>query len=107
MISGMAKRPGDELVDGNQAYLKRQRITSSAGKSFEEEIRSGEELRQLLSFDQDAARTRHGIIDYYLRQMVKLIEFKSRSADFQSFLEWLCARGWHQFRSRCHSEGIP
>ncbi|KAK0120629.1 hypothetical protein ONS96_010833 [Cadophora gregata f. sp. sojae] len=61
----MAKRPAEENVDGNEAYLKRQKITSSgrsgpfAGPPVE--IRSGKHLKQVLAFDQDSGRSRHAI----------------------------------------------
>jgi nucleolar pre-ribosomal-associated protein 1 len=56
----MGKRPADEAVDGNQAYLKRQKITSSTNATPPEEISSARQLRKLLAFDQDAARSKHG-----------------------------------------------
>ncbi|KAL2070409.1 hypothetical protein VTL71DRAFT_13435 [Oculimacula yallundae] len=60
----MAKRPAEENVDGNEAYLKRQKITSvrsapPAGPPIE--IRSGKQLRQVLTFDQDAGRSKQSI----------------------------------------------
>ncbi len=55
----MGKRQSDSVVgDGNQAYLKRQKIshvTSSA-----EDIRSARQLQQLSAFDQDVGRAKHG-----------------------------------------------
>jgi hypothetical protein len=59
----MAKRPVDEVVDGNDAYLKRQKLTHSVEKQSStpiEEIRSGKQLQRILAFDQNAARSRHG-----------------------------------------------
>lgn len=59
----MAKRSADEVIDGNQAYLKRQKITPvtiAAKQTVSEEIRSARQLRQLLAFDQDANRSKHG-----------------------------------------------
>jgi hypothetical protein len=57
----MAKRPVDEVEDGNQAYLKRQKI-SNPGKPTAPivEIRSGRQLRQILGFDQDSGRSKQG-----------------------------------------------
>lgn len=57
----MGKRPGGEVEDGNQAYLKRQKI-SNPGKVTvpAEAIRSGRQLQQILAFDQDAGRSKHG-----------------------------------------------
>ncbi|KAH7411257.1 ribosome 60S biogenesis N-terminal-domain-containing protein [Cadophora sp. MPI-SDFR-AT-0126] len=61
----MAKRPAEENVDGNEAYLKRQRITSSSrsgpATASPIEIRSGEQLRQILAFDQDSGRSKQAI----------------------------------------------
>ncbi|KAH9219615.1 ribosome 60S biogenesis N-terminal-domain-containing protein [Leptodontidium sp. 2 PMI_412] len=60
----MAKRPAEEIVDGNEAYLKRQKITSTrsappAGPPIE--IRSGKQLQQVLAFDQDSGRSKQAI----------------------------------------------
>lgn len=59
----MAKRGVEDLEDGNQAYLKRQKISNtnvSKTTSPPTEIRSARELRRLLSFDQDSTRSKHG-----------------------------------------------
>ncbi|CAG8974405.1 hypothetical protein HYALB_00010045 [Hymenoscyphus albidus] len=66
----MGKRTADDLEDGNQAYLKRQKI-GNVGKAGHThavgnlgpptEIHSGKQLRQLLAFDQDSTRSRQGI----------------------------------------------
>jgi nucleolar pre-ribosomal-associated protein 1 len=56
----MGKRPAAESVDGNQAYLKRQKITNMANVAPADEITSARQLRKLLAFDQDAARSKHG-----------------------------------------------
>jgi nucleolar pre-ribosomal-associated protein 1 len=56
----MGKRPSDEIVDGNQAYLKRQKIKSSTNIAPPDEINSATQLRKVLAFDQDAARSKHG-----------------------------------------------
>jgi nucleolar pre-ribosomal-associated protein 1 len=56
----MGKRPAAEIADGNQAYLKRQKITSTANVAPADEITSARQLRKLLAFDQDAARSKHG-----------------------------------------------
>lgn len=61
----MAKRPAEDIEDGNQAYLKRQKISNTgASKTFNppEEIRSSRQLRQILAFDQDAGRAKHGML---------------------------------------------
>ena len=62
----MAKRPIEEVVDGQQAYLKRQKITNAkpvnAGPALpEEETSSGKQLQRLLTFSQNAARLKQGI----------------------------------------------
>ncbi|PMD35805.1 hypothetical protein L207DRAFT_637001 [Hyaloscypha variabilis F] len=57
----MGKRPADEIVNGNQAYLKRQKIKSSTNITPPDEINSARQLRKVLAFDQDAARSKHGI----------------------------------------------
>ena len=57
----MAKRPSDLAEEeGNQAYLKRQKIKHVATSA--ESIQSSRQLQKLLAFDQDAGRARHGII---------------------------------------------
>jgi nucleolar pre-ribosomal-associated protein 1 len=59
----MTKRSVDELVDGNQAYLKRQKISNFSEPTppcAVEEIRSGRQLRQVLAFGQDASNSRQG-----------------------------------------------
>lgn len=61
----MSKRGADEGGDGNQAYLKRQKLSNpvnTAPTGPEDVIQSGRQLRQLLSFNQDSGRTRHGIL---------------------------------------------
>jgi hypothetical protein len=57
----MPKRPAEAAVDGNQVYLKRQKITKSISAGPAEEIRSARQLRQLLAFDQDASRSKQGL----------------------------------------------
>jgi len=59
----MAKRSAEEVADGNQAYLKRQKISNPVKKMSTptEEVRSGRQLRHILAFDQDAGRSKHGI----------------------------------------------
>ncbi|PMD62487.1 uncharacterized protein K444DRAFT_525099 [Hyaloscypha bicolor E] len=57
----MGKRPAEEVVDGNQAYLKRQKITASVNAAPADEVCSARQLRKLLAFDQNAARSKHGI----------------------------------------------
>lgn len=67
----MVKRGAEEIVDGNQAYLKRQKIgNTSINHVATEEIRSGKQLRQTLAFDQDNSRAKHG----------KKMQFKPKQA---------------------------
>ena len=59
----MGKRGAEEVEDGNEAYLKRQKISNSkstGANTTTEEVRSGRQLRQSLAFDQDAGRAKHG-----------------------------------------------
>jgi nucleolar pre-ribosomal-associated protein 1 len=56
----MGKRPVGEILDGNQAYLKRQKITNTANSGPSDEINSARQLQKVLAFDQDAARSKHG-----------------------------------------------
>jgi hypothetical protein len=61
----MGKRAADDIEDGNQAYLKRQKIGSVVEKTSSAiEIHSGKQLRQLLAFDQDPARSKNGKLPY-------------------------------------------
>lgn len=56
----MSKRPGEPGgEDGDQAYLKRQKIKHVSSVPAEE-IQTSRQLRQLLAFDQDLARSKHG-----------------------------------------------
>jgi hypothetical protein len=57
----MGKRTADDIEDGSQAYLKRQKIGNVVEKAGSViEIHSGKQLRQLLAFDQDPARSKNG-----------------------------------------------
>ncbi|KFH44543.1 hypothetical protein ACRE_046470 [Hapsidospora chrysogenum ATCC 11550] len=58
----MAKRSsnlGDSEADGDAALRKRQKITHQVPAG--EDVYSGDQLRKLLSFDQDLHRARHGL----------------------------------------------
>lgn len=73
----MAKRPVDEEEeDGNQAYLKRQKISNNPTPTpytpvpSTDEIRSARKLRQILAFDQDAGRSKQGVLVYYIDKVV-------------------------------------
>ena len=59
-LQEMAKRAAEEVVDGHQAYLKRQKITSTANVGPGDEISSGRQLQKHLAFDQDGARSKDG-----------------------------------------------
>jgi nucleolar pre-ribosomal-associated protein 1 len=55
----MAKRTTDwPAEDGSQAYLKRQKIKHVTNSI--EEIQSSNQLQQLLAFDQNIGRAKHG-----------------------------------------------
>ncbi|PBP16834.1 ribosome biogenesis protein Urb1 [Diplocarpon rosae] len=66
----MAKRPAEDSSNGNEAYLKRQKITHSirstpsAGPPII--IRSGKQLRQVLAFEQNLARSKQAIQSFKL-----------------------------------------
>lgn len=63
----MAKRVANE-ADGEAAYRKRQKITHEVPAG--EDVYSGEQLRQLLAFDQDLRRARHGEYNSRLWQSI-------------------------------------
>lgn len=58
----MAKRSAEDIENGDQAYIKRQKISNTT-KTFNppEEIRSARQLQQILAFSQDAAQEKHAI----------------------------------------------
>jgi nucleolar pre-ribosomal-associated protein 1 len=57
----MGKRNAEVIEDGDQAYQKRQRISNGTKTSSTSiAIQSAAQLKQLLAFDQDAGRSRHG-----------------------------------------------
>lgn len=61
----MSKRPVDDIEDGNQAYLKRQKISNNptfTPAPATDEIRSARKLRQILAFDQDTGRSKNGML---------------------------------------------
>ena len=63
----MAKRTTDRPVEyGEQAYLKRQKIKHVTSST--EEIKSSRQLQQLLAFDQNFGRARHGNFGTSLRE---------------------------------------
>ena len=58
----MAKRPA-EPEDGEQAYIKRQKLSAqieTAPVTATETVHSARQLKQLLAFDQDAKRAKQG-----------------------------------------------
>ncbi|KAH8593447.1 ribosome 60S biogenesis N-terminal-domain-containing protein [Bisporella sp. PMI_857] len=60
----MSKRFAEDSRDGDQAYLKRQKISFASNVQTPnpaEDIRSARKLSQLLAFDQDVPRSRHAI----------------------------------------------
>jgi len=64
----MSKRslnPAEDVTSGNDAYLKRQKIshpnhTQTQVVASAEDIQSSRQLKQLLAFDQDVGRSKHG-----------------------------------------------
>jgi len=57
----MSKRNPEDLGDGHEAYLKRQKLSHGATIAVaQEEIQSSRQLHQLLAFEQDAGRAKHG-----------------------------------------------
>jgi len=65
-LEKMSKRSAEDVQDGNQAYLKRQKISNPAVPKKTgppTEIHSAKQLRQLLAFDQDSGRAKHGKCD--------------------------------------------
>jgi len=62
----MAKRSlnvAEDVTTGSDAYLKRQKITHQANShvaASADNIQSSRQLKQLLAFDQDAGRSKHG-----------------------------------------------
>lgn len=61
MVKRSTDRPAE---DGNQAYLKRQKIKHVPSST--EEIQSSRQLQQLLAFDQNIERARHGNLETVL-----------------------------------------
>jgi nucleolar pre-ribosomal-associated protein 1 len=58
----MSKRPSDQPPqDGEDAYQKRQKIKHVTSAVATEDIQSSRQLQQLLAFEQDAGRAKHGI----------------------------------------------
>ncbi|XMA18016.1 hypothetical protein WAI453_010807 [Rhynchosporium graminicola] len=64
----MAKRPAEDNIDGNEAYLKRQKVTAKARPAPPAgppiEIRSAKQLRQVLTFDQDLGCAKQSILSF-------------------------------------------
>ena len=60
----MSKRYADDGGEGDQAYLKRQKISFGSNEQTPsnptEEIRSARKLRQILAFDQDVTQSKKG-----------------------------------------------
>jgi nucleolar pre-ribosomal-associated protein 1 len=57
----MSKRAPEERSDGHEAYLKRQKLSHVPKAATKEDIQSSRQLHQLLAFDQDVTRAKHGI----------------------------------------------
>jgi hypothetical protein len=61
----MAKRDSEAVENGDQAYLKRQKIKHVASGSNAttvptEDVQSSRQLQRLLAFDQDPGRAKQG-----------------------------------------------
>lgn len=62
----MSKRPAEDTADGNEAFLKRQKISFQTQQQPVEklkpadEIKSAKQLKQLLTFQQNSGQLRHG-----------------------------------------------
>jgi hypothetical protein len=75
----MIKRPVEDAEDGDQAYLKRQRIFAPVkGSNLIEGISSGRQLQKTLTFDQDVTRSRQGMCSFQ-KVKRKLLNFCSDS----------------------------
>lgn len=58
----MSKRSSQVVADGDQAYQKRQRISTVTKTTYTSvDIQSARQLKQTLAFDQDSGRSKHGI----------------------------------------------
>jgi hypothetical protein len=58
----MSKRAPVDLGDGHDAYMKRQKLSHGLKTAnTQQEILSAKQLQQLLVFDQDLARLKHGM----------------------------------------------
>jgi nucleolar pre-ribosomal-associated protein 1 len=69
----MGKRKVEDILDGKEAYQKRQKITKSAPVTITtEEIRSARQLGRLLAFDQDAGRSKHGMQRSSLKTKIEI-----------------------------------
>ena len=61
MLFRSSKRAPVDIGDGHDAYLKRQKLSHGLKTAnTQQEIQSGRQLQQLLGFDQDLARGKHG-----------------------------------------------
>jgi len=76
----MSKRAPADLGDGHEAYLKRQKLSHGVkATTAREEIQSSRQLQQLLAFDQDAGRAKHGMCA--TRPYATCCEFSELSRD--------------------------
>lgn len=69
----MAKRSHEDADDGEAAFRKRQRITTTAEVTSGEKIEDADHLRKLLSFDQDLGRAKHGDLQNAIPSVSKLM----------------------------------
>lgn len=73
----MVKRSVDSAEDGAQAYQKRQKISNNALHSGTEvqsadQVKSGRQLRQILTFDQDSGRAKRGATAFQVYDLQRL-----------------------------------
>jgi hypothetical protein len=67
----MAKRSAGEAFDGNEVYLKRQKLTTGLNLA-QNGIHNGAQLRQALAFDQDLRHAKQGK-DSQIMSKIKLL----------------------------------
>jgi hypothetical protein len=84
----MKRAPDTVMEDGNQAYLKRQKIKHVVSSA--EDIQSSGQLKDLLAFDQDAGRAKHGTVPQKIS--LSITEPISRNPIFQDLSRNLCGR---------------
>ena len=76
----MSKRAPVDIGDGHDAYLKRQKLSHGLKTAnIPQEIQSGRQLQQLLGFDQDLVKGKHGTYPtMYLIYLATFTSFEGR-----------------------------